>query len=59
MKNQPFTRREFLRSAAVAGAAVSNAAAEEETKGEELFIWTPQELCCRFCGRATVYLDCG
>jgi hypothetical protein len=44
---------------AVAGAAVSNAAAKEGTKGEELFIWTPQELCCRFCGRATVYLDCG
>lgn len=44
---------------AVAGAVVSNAAAEEDAKSEELFIWTPQEPCCRFCGRATVYLDCG
>lgn len=44
---------------AVAVAAMTSAAAEEETKGEELYIWTPQELCCRFCGRATVYLDCG
>lgn len=44
---------------AVAVAAMTSAAAEEGTKGEELFIWTPEELCCRFCGRATVYLDCG
>ena len=43
----------------VAGAAMTSAAAEEETKGEELFIWTPQEPCCRFCGRKSVYLDCG
>ena len=41
------------------GLAVSNELDEKETKGELLFFWSPLEPCCRFCGRESVYLDCG
>jgi hypothetical protein len=41
------------------GLVVSNAPDEKETKGELLFFWSPMEPCCRFCGRKSVYLDCG
>jgi hypothetical protein len=32
---------------------------EKETKGELLFFWSPSRPRCRFCGRASVYLDVG
>lgn len=41
------------------GLAVSNEPDEKETKGELLFFFSPAEPCCRFCGRESVYLDCG
>ncbi len=41
------------------GQGVSNAPDEKETKGELLYFWSPLEPCCRFCGRESVYLDCG
>jgi hypothetical protein len=36
-----------------------NAPDEKETKGEQLFSWRPQAPRCRFCGRESVFLDCG
>lgn len=47
---------EILAVAAVTG---TKAAAEEDPKHEVLYFWRPAEACCRFCGRASVYLDCG
>lgn len=44
---------------AVAAATEPNAAAEEDPRHEVLYFWRPAEPCCRFCGRASVYLDCG
>lgn len=43
----------------VVGLAVSKEPDEEETKGELLFLFSPVGPCCRFCGRESVYLDCG
>lgn len=43
----------------VVGLAVSNEPGEKETNGELLFLWNPEDPCCRFCGRESVYLDCG
>jgi hypothetical protein len=44
------------------GLAVSNEPDAKETSGEFgelLFFFSLSEPCCRFCGRASVYLDCG
>lgn len=41
------------------GLAVSNEPDAKETNGELLFFFNPLEPCCRFCGRESVYLDCG
>ena len=43
----------------VAAATETNAAAEEDPRHEVLYFWRPAERRCRFCGRASVYLDCG
>ena len=43
----------------VAAATETNAAAEEDPRHEVLYFWRPAEPCCRFCGRASDYLDCG
>jgi hypothetical protein len=43
----------------VAVATETNAAAEEGPRDEVLYFWRAAEPCCRFCGRASVYLDCG
>lgn len=43
----------------VAAATETKAAAEEDPKHEVLYFWQVAEPCCRFCGRALVYLDCG
>ena len=43
----------------VAAATETNAAAEEDRRDEVLYSWRPAEPRCRFCGRASVYLDCG
>jgi len=41
------------------GLAVCDEPDEKETDGELLFFWNPLEPCCRFCGRESIYLDCG
>ena len=57
--DHPSARPVEVEILAVADVAVSSAAAEEGMGDEVLYLWRPAEPRCRFCGRASVYLDCG
>ena len=57
--DQPSAEPSSMEILVVAAATETNAAAEEDRRDEVLYSWRPAEPRCRFCGRASVYLDCG
>ena len=57
--DHPSAERSSVEILVVAAAIVTKAAAEEDPGYEVLYFWQPAEPRCRFCGRASAYLDCG
>lgn len=55
----PSAEPSSLEILALAAATGTKVAAEEDPRNEVLYFWRPAEPRCRFCGRASVYLDCG